>query len=162
MFSIMRWLSRFSQTTPVVFIFFLTFHILLLTPVVHYNCLFAKTDPKGACACNCARCSARRADAHDLHQFDSETDSDKNPHNGCAIPGYTGATKSRSLGTPNISVENISCRCKKHAKSTVAEIKPFIPMLFFLVLAAPKFFKLISRYLLFYLEISLRPQPRPG
>jgi hypothetical protein len=155
-------LSKFSQITSLVFILFLTFHFLLLTPVIHYFCLCPQDDPKWVCTCNCAKCSARRADTGGLHQLNSDPYSGKNPHKGCAISGTAGVTKSRSLEIPDISVETMSCQCKKETKNTVAELKPFIPMLFFLVLIALKAFKFISRYRFFHLEIFLQPQTRPG
>ena len=153
---------KFSQISSMVFILFLTFHFLLLTPVIHYFCLCPQVDPDWVCTCNCAKCSARRAGTGDLHRLNSDPYSGKNPHKACAIPGYAGVIKSRSLEIPEISVETMSCQCKKEAKNTVAELKPFIPMLFFLVLIALKAFRFISRYHFFRLEIFLQPQTRPG
>ena len=154
--------SKFSQITSLVFILFLTFHFLLLTPVIHYFCLCPQDDPKWVCTCNCAKCSARRANTSDLHHLDSNPYPVKNPQNGCAIPGYGGVMKRGPLKIPNISIETMSCQCKKEAKNTVGELKLFIPMLFLLILFAPNAFKLISRYLFFHLEIFLQPQTRPG
>lgn len=155
-------LSKFSQITSLVFILFLTFHFLLLTPVIHYFCLCPQVDPKWVCTCNCAKCSARRANTSDLHQLNSDPYSGKNSHKGRAISGYAGVMKSRSIEIPDISVETMSCQCKKETENIAAELKPFIPMLFFLVLIALNAFKFIPRYRFFHLEIFLQPQTRPG
>lgn len=155
-------LSKFSQITSLGFILFLTFHFLVLSPVIHFFCLCPQADPKWVCTCNCAKCSARRASTGGLHQLDSDPNSKQTSHKGCAIPGIAGVMEKRSLAIPNISVETMSCQCKEETQNTTAELKPFIPMLFFLVQIAPKAFKLISRYLFFHLEIFLQPQTRPG
>ncbi len=151
----MHGLLKFNQLPSLVFVLFLTLHFLVLMPVLHYFCLCPEVDPEWKCTCMCAKCAARKANSGSSRQLLSKAHPAIKPHNPPVM-------NSRFLEIPNISVETMACKCGGEVKNIAAEIKAFIPMLFFGILISTIAFKLISRYFRLHPEIFLPPQKRPG
>ena len=158
----MHGLSKLNLFTSLFFIFFLTVHFLLFTPVVQYFCLCSEAVPTRGCTCNCAKCAARKGHEGSASNLTPVTRSAKFMSNGCAIPGTAGEMKTRTPEFPHISVETISCQCMKEVKNLLTELKLFIPVLFFGILVSQIALKLIWKYFWLYPEIFLPPQKRPG
>ena len=159
----MQRLSKFNQLTSLVFVLFLTFHFNVLMPVMHYACFCPEVDPEWKCTCMCAKCAARKANTGSARNLLSNVHPAKKPHTTfVSIGGYAIVMNSRFLEIPNISVETMACKCGGEVKNIAAEIKAFIPMLFFGILISTIAFKLISRYFRLHPEIFLPPQKRPG
>ncbi len=111
----------------------------------------------------CRKCTARKARTGSSLYLLSNAHPAKKPHTLLVSSGsHSLSMDNRVLEMPNISVETMSCQCGGADDSIAAQLKAFIPTLFFGILISTIAFDLASRCFPLHLNIFLSPLNRPG